>query len=99
MDTSIKSRVMRGKLKEPIQKGFSEADWNAALAEISAPTAEDLELHSAALFFGKELEGLRRFVADCPSPPGRLPSQIRRAIGVVNRAYCLAKETLRERFM
>lgn len=85
--STLRKQILRGKLKTPVQVGFSQGDWDNALALIQQPSPEDLRLHSAAKFFGEQLHFLRTALNTHPVPPGSLTQRLRRAVGCANHAF------------
>lgn len=95
MSKSLRSLVLKGRLKAPVQRGYVPADWDKALA-LGQPTEEDRRLHFAARFFGDQLAGIRRKLVAAPPPSGSLSSSVRRAIGFVNRETLTAEKNALE---
>src|SRR5450759_912403 len=97
VSTSLFKMVQTGLLKTPVQKGFSEDAWNRALKELPQPSLEDLRIHGAAVFFGAQLNALRRILAGKPPAGGKLETQLRRAIGSANREYLVVLQDIASR--
>jgi hypothetical protein len=48
--TALREAIKQGKLKTPVQRGFSMASWDASLREIGFPTSDDKRLYDCARF-------------------------------------------------
>ena len=89
MAESLRTLVLKGRLKTPVQQGFLAEAWDTALRAIASPSDEDLRIYQVAKFIGEQSQALRQRLKSTPPPTGSLVNMVRRAIGCVNREFLL----------